>query len=95
MPDIKRISKYMGMKETAFIDKYLSMDEEGDYVSKTRPCPFLGTDNACGIYDHRPTDCQRFPYTDEDVFFKRIPITMKNAEFCPIVHDVMNALIAK
>jgi Fe-S-cluster containining protein len=95
MPDIKRISKYMGMKETAFIDKYLSMDEEGDYVSKTRPCPFLGNDNACGIYDHRPTDCQRFPYTDEDVFFKRIPITMKNAEFCPIVHDVMNALIAK
>ena len=95
MPDIKRISKYMGMKETAFIDQYLSMDEEGDYVSKTRPCPFLGNDNACNIYDHRPTDCQRFPYTDEDVFFKRINITMKNAEFCPAVHDVMNALIAK
>jgi Fe-S-cluster containining protein len=95
MPDIKRISKYLGMKETAFIDQYLSMDEEGDYVSKTRPCPFLGNDNACSIYDHRPTDCQRFHYTDEDVFFKRIPITMKNAEFCPAVHDVMNALIAK
>ncbi len=95
MPDIKRISKFMGMKETAFIDQYLSMDEEGDYVSKTRPCPFLGNDNACSIYDHRPTDCQRFPYTDEDVFFKRINITMKNAEFCPAVHDVMNALIAK
>ena len=25
MPDIKRISKYMGMKETAFIDQYLSI----------------------------------------------------------------------
>lgn len=95
MPDIKRISKYMGMKETAFMDQYLSIDEDGDYVSKTRPCPFLGNDNACSIYDHRPSDCQRFPYTDEDVFFKRISITMKNAEFCPIVHDVMIALIAK
>ena len=32
MPDIKRISKYLGLKETAFIDTYLAMDNEGDYV---------------------------------------------------------------
>ena len=94
MPDIKRISKYLRIKETAFIDTYLSMDQEGDYVANTKPCPFLGGDNACSIYEHRPSDCQRFPYTDEDVFFKRIPITMKNVEFCPIVHDVMNGLLA-
>lgn len=95
MPDIKRISKVMGMKETAFIDTYLTMDSDGDYVANTKPCPFLGNDNACNIYEDRPTDCQRFPYTDEDVFFKRIPITMKNAEFCPAVHDVMIALLSK
>lgn len=94
-PDIKRISKYLKMKETAFIEKYLQLDNEGDYVANTKPCPFLGADNFCGIYDHRPSDCQRFPYTDEDVFFKRIPITMKNASFCPAVHDVMNALLTK
>ncbi len=93
MPDIKRISKYLRMKETVFIDTYLSMDEEGDYVVNTKPCPFLGTDNICSIYEHRPSDCQRFPYTNEDVFFKRVAITMKNAEFCPIVHDVMHGLL--
>jgi Fe-S-cluster containining protein len=93
MPDIKRISKYLRIKETAFIDTYLSMDQEGDYVANTKPCPFLGKDNACIIYEHRPSDCQRFPYTDEDVFFKRATITMKNAEFCPIVHDVMHGLL--
>jgi Fe-S-cluster containining protein len=93
MPDIKRISKYLRIKETAFIDTYLSMDQEGDYVANTKPCPFLGKDNACSIYEHRPSDCQRFPYTDEDVFFKRATITMKNAEFCPIVHDVMHGLL--
>ncbi len=93
MPDIKRISKYLRIKETLFIDTYLSMDQEGDYVSNTKPCPFLGKDNACSIYEHRPSDCQRFPYTDEDVFFKRAAITMKNAEFCPIVHDVMHGLL--
>lgn len=95
MPDIKRISKHLGMKETAFMDTYLSMDKEGDYVVKVKPCPFLGQDNACSIYDYRPSDCQRFPYTDEDVFFKRIPVTMKNAEFCPAVHSVMNGLLGK
>ena len=95
MPDIKRISKVVGMKETAFIDTYLTMDNDGDYVANEKPCPFLGSDNACSIYEDRPTDCQRFPYTDEDVFFKRIPITMKNAEFCPAVHDVMNKLLSK
>lgn len=94
-PDIKRISKYLKMKETAFIEKYLQIDHEGDYVANTKPCPFLGEDHHCGIYDHRPTDCQRFPYTDEDVFFKRISITLKNASFCPAVHDVMNALLNK
>jgi hypothetical protein len=95
MPDIKRISKVMGMKETEFIDAYLSMDSDGDYVANQKPCPFLDADNSCSIYEDRPTDCQRFPYTDEDVFFKRTAITMKNAEFCPAVHDVMNALLGK
>ena len=93
MPDIKRVSKYLRIKETVFIDTYLAMDQEGDYVANTKPCPFLGGDNACSIYEHRPSDCQRFPYTDEDVFFKRPIITMKNAEFCPIVHDVMHGLL--
>src|SRR5258707_769576 len=33
-PDIKRISKHLRMKESDFIDTYLRLDEEGDYVAK-------------------------------------------------------------
>lgn len=80
-PDIKRISKHVGMRETEFIDKYLVMDNDGDYVANTKPCPFLGSDNFCSIYDKRPSDCERFPYTDEDVFFKRPAITLKMLRF--------------
>lgn len=94
-PDIKRISKYLGLKESVFIDTYLALDKEGDYVVKKSPCPFLDNDNACSIYDQRPSDCQRFPYTNEDVFYKRPTVTLKNAEFCPAVHSVMNDLLAK
>jgi Fe-S-cluster containining protein len=83
------------LKESVFIDTYLSLDMEGDYVTNTKPCPFLEEDNTCSIYDQRPSDCERFPYTDEDVFFKRTAITLKNAEFCPAVHVVMEELLKK
>jgi Fe-S-cluster containining protein len=94
-PDIKRISKHLKMKEGEFKEKYLIVDNEGDYVVKTRPCPFLGSDNYCTIYEERPSDCKRFPYTDEDVLLKRPNLTQKNASFCPITYYVMEKLIEK
>ena len=93
MPDIKRIAKYLKIKEGDLINIYLTVDEEGDYVLKTKPCPFLGADNYCTIYDVRPTDCERFPYTDEDVILKRQPLTLKNSTFCPITYYVLEKLI--
>ncbi len=94
-PDIKRISKHLRVKESVFIDTYLDLDEEGDYVVKQSPCPFLGADNYCSIYEVRPSDCSRFPYTDEDVLLKRRQITLKNATFCPAVFYVLEKLIAE
>ncbi len=94
-PDIKRLSKTLGMKESTFIDTYLRLDTDGDYVTKSAPCPFLGNDNACSVYDDRPTDCARFPYTDEDVVIKRIPLTLKNSSFCPAVYLVLEELQRK
>jgi Fe-S-cluster containining protein len=92
-PDIKRISKHLKMKEGAFIDAYLRLDEEGDYVVKQSPCPFLGADNFCSIYEVRPSDCERFPYTNEDVILKRQNLTLKNATFCPAVFYVLDKLL--
>jgi Fe-S-cluster containining protein len=91
-PDIKRISKALKMKEGEFIETYLRLDEDGDYVVKSTPCPFLGGDNRCSIYEDRPSDCSRFPYTDEDVLLKRPAITLKNATFCPAVFYVLERL---
>jgi uncharacterized protein len=94
-PDIKRISKHLKMKEGDFIETYLRIDEDGDYIANQKPCPFLGDDNYCSIYDVRPSDCERFPYTDEDVILKRQPLTLKNSTFCPIVYFVLEKLIEK
>lgn len=91
-PDVKRISRYLGLKESVFIETYLKVDEEGDFVVKSTPCPFLGADNFCSIYEHRPSDCARFPYTDEDVLIKRKQLTLKNSSFCPITFYVLEKL---
>jgi uncharacterized protein len=91
--DIKRLSKLLKLKESVFIDTYLKLDEEGDYVTKSSPCPFLGNDNFCSIYEDRPSDCKRFPYTNEDVLIKRQQLTLKNASFCPAVYIVLENLI--
>jgi Fe-S-cluster containining protein len=91
-PDIKRIARRLKMKEGAFIETYLRLDEDGDYVVKILPCPFLGADNACGIYEDRPSDCARYPYTDEDVLLKRPQLTLKNSTVCPAVYYVLEKL---
>jgi len=91
-PDVKRISRHLGMKESIFIETYLRVDEDGDFVVQSVPCPFLGADNFCSIYAIRPSDCARFPYTDEDVMIKRQKLTLKNASFCPITFYVLENL---
>lgn len=91
-PDIKRIAKYLGLKESVFIETYLRLDEDGDYVVKSSPCPFLGQDNYCSIYDARPGDCRHYPYTDSHEFIKRPRTTFNNSTICPAVYFVLERL---
>lgn len=62
--DINRIAKHFKMKPGAFIDSYLKVDEDNDYVLQTTPCSFLGADNYCGIYEVRPKACREYPHTN-------------------------------
>ena len=91
-PDIVRIAKYLGMKQSEMIDTYLRLDEDGDYVVKKSPCPFLDADNFCGIYDVRPGDCAKYPYTDSGEFFHRPNTTFQNSTTCPAVFYVLERL---
>lgn len=96
-PDITRIARHLRVKESVLIDTYLRLDEDGDYVVKQSPCPFLGADNYCSIYEARPSDCRHYPYTDSDVFFKRPATTLQNTFVCPaafLALEKMKALAA-
>ena len=55
--DIRRMAKYLKVKEGDFFATYLRVDEDGDTVMKVLPCPFLGADNYCAVYPARPKAC--------------------------------------
>ena len=84
--DITRIAKHFRMKLPAFEEMYLHVDEDGDKVFKSMPCPFLGPDNLCDIYDVRPKACAAFPHTDRKKIYQINHLTIKNTLFCPAAY---------
>lgn len=90
--DLVRIAKFFKMKPQAFIDSYLRIDEDNDYVLQSLPCPFLGGDNYCSIYDVRPKACREYPHTDRKKFHQIRKLTLKNTSICPAAFDVMESL---
>jgi hypothetical protein len=68
--DIARISKAFRIKTRQFIDTYLNVDADQDYVLKSSPCTFLADDNTCNIYDIRPKACREYPHTNRKNFEK-------------------------
>lgn len=91
--DIDRISKHFRMKPSAFIDSYLKIDEDDDYVLQSVPCPFLGSDNYCSIYEARPKACAEFPHTDRKKFQQISHLTLKNIEICPATYKIVEKMM--
>jgi len=87
--DIVRISKSLKQKPQKFIDTYLRIDEDNDYVLKQVPCAFLGEDNYCSIYDVRPKACQEFPHTNRKKFQQITNLTLKNVAICPAAYNIV------
>lgn len=90
--DIKQLSKHLRLTEKAFIDKYLRIDEDNDYVLQTLPCPFLGEDNYCSVYDYRPNACREYPHTNQAKMHKIFKETQENILICPAVFQIVERL---
>lgn len=97
--DISRIAKKLRMKAQNFEVQYLQTDEDGDKVLQQLPCPFLGADNYCSIYEFRPKACREYPHTDRKKFYQINNLTLKNVAICPaafaIVEKLKNAMAEK
>ena len=90
--DIERIAKHFRMKPGEFIDTYLRLDEENDFVLQQVPCAFLGADNYCSIYDKRPKACREYPHTDRKDFHKISNITIRNTAVCPAAYNIVEKM---
>jgi len=90
--DIERIAKHFKLKPQQFIERYLEMDAENDYVLQSVPCTFLGTDNYCSIYEVRPKACSEFPHTDRRKFQQISHLTLKNVAICPAAFNIVEKM---
>lgn len=93
--DITRIARKLRMPEKELITKFLRVDEDGDYVVKSLPCPFLDLeDNYCSIYEDRPRACREYPHTDRRRQHQLLDLHKKNMATCPAVQHVLTQVEA-
>ncbi len=90
--DIERVAKALRMRPGEFIEKYLRVDEDQDYVLKSSPCPFLDGDNYCSVYDSRPKACREYPHTDRKKMVQITDLTYRNTKVCPAVFEMVERL---
>jgi Fe-S-cluster containining protein len=90
--DIERVSKALKMKPGDFIEKYLRIDEDKDYVLKSSPCPFLDSENYCMVYEDRPKACREYPHTNRKKMVQITELTFKNTLVCPAVFEMVERI---
>jgi uncharacterized protein len=90
--DIERVAKAVRLKPGDFIEKYLRIDEDKDYVLKSSPCPFLDSENYCSVYEDRPKACREYPHTNRKKMVQILDLTYKNTLVCPAVLEIVERL---
>ena len=90
--DINRIAKHFKMKPGSFIDQFLRIDDDQDYVLQQTPCHFLGADNYCSIYEVRPKACREYPHTDRKKIYQIGTLTVNNTSICPAAFKIVERM---
>jgi uncharacterized protein len=90
--DIVRLAGRLGMTIAQFTKQYIAVAEDKTRYFTSMPCPFLGEDNLCSVYDDRPKACRDFPFLHGDNFRSRTWGVIDNTSYCPIVFNVWQAL---
>jgi Fe-S-cluster containining protein len=94
--EIPIIARELNISPEELFEKYIEMDEDGDFVFKTRPCPMLNLkDNRCKIYENRPRSCRQYPHTNMVGIMNYRDILEENYNLCPIVQDVVDNINLK
>jgi Fe-S-cluster containining protein len=90
--DIERLSSHFRTRPAEFIARFLRVDEDNDYVLQSVPCPFLGADNYCSVYEQRPNACREYPHTNQRKMHTIFKETLNNVAVCPAVFEIVEKL---
>jgi uncharacterized protein len=90
--DVDRIASALRLKPSEVVSRYMLLDDDGDYVFKSSPCPFLEPDNRCRVYENRPKACSEYPHTDRRKFYQLLDLTLKNIAVCPAVFTIVEKM---
>jgi Fe-S-cluster containining protein len=89
--DISDLAEHLKISQDEFVNQYLKKNEEGHFIFKEEPCPFLAN-NSCTVYEKRPEDCRSFPHLHKPEFRSRLISVITNSASCPIVFNVYEEL---
>jgi Fe-S-cluster containining protein len=93
--DLARFADYFKIKQSEFENRYLKRDEDDDVVFRDMPCPFIGDDNLCSVYESRPRACINYPHTDEKNMLGKLRLLAINSLYCPAAVKVIEKLMIK
>ena len=87
--DVERLAAHFRIKPIDFFNRYLKMDDDGDQVLQSSPCPFLVDDNKCMAYEARPKACREYPHTNRKRMYQILDLTEVNTRICPAVAEIV------
>ena len=90
--DITRIARFLKISPRQFTRKYVLTDVNEEMSFQRVPCVFLNDNNSCSIYEVRPEACRRYPHTDEESWFSRSLLNVKNTLICPAAYMILNKI---
>jgi len=90
--DIRRIADFLDMSSAELEVRYLESDADGDFIPRSKPCPFLDEQNRCRVYEVRPKSCRNFPHTDQPEAWGRHALMAGNAMACPAAFAIVEKL---
>lgn len=97
--DIERDAEYLHMSVEDFREKYLEStptDNDGaeGFMTKHKPCDFLGVDGECILGDCRPQNCVDYPFTDKPDRMGSLYSFLDAVSVCPVAYEICERLKA-
>ena len=93
--DRRRLATRLGLTVERLQQQVLRYEDsvwDPGWTFRQKPCPFLGIDNVCSVYEDRPDNCRDYPYLHEPDFVARSMGMIGRTFTCPIVFEVVERL---